>query len=118
MTPSSSRLVPGGGLCAVHDTPPVVVFMMVDPAPRLPVLPTATQSSAAEQEIPVTSTALGGGVWRDQFSPLLEVPTTYGVELRLVPTAIQVVATGQAMEFNCDPDGIELVVVQSESHGG
>jgi hypothetical protein len=56
------RLIPDGGLCAVHDTPPEVVLMMVDPVPRVPELPTATQSSAAEQEIPVTSTALGGGV--------------------------------------------------------
>jgi len=107
------RLVPGGGVLAVHDRPPVVVLMTVEPAPRLPVLPTATQSSAAEQEIPVRSTAFAGGLWRDQVEPLLDVPTTYGVELRFVPTAIQVVSIGQAMEFNCDPRGIELVGCQS-----
>ena len=70
------RLVPGGGVCAVQDSPPVVVPMIVDPAPRLPVLPTAMQSAAAEQEIPVRSTALVGGVWSDHVEPLFEVPTT------------------------------------------
>jgi hypothetical protein len=50
--------------------------MIVDPAPRLPVLPTAMQSGAAEQEIPVRSTALVGGVWSDHVEPLFEVPTT------------------------------------------
>ena len=39
--------------------------MMVDPAPRLPLLPTATQSSESEQEMLVTSTALAGGLWSD-----------------------------------------------------
>ena len=86
------RLVPAGGVRAVHDRPPVVVVMMVDPAPMLPLLPTATQSAGAEQEIPVTSTALLGGLWSDQVEPLLDVLTTYGVELRLVPTAMQVVS--------------------------
>jgi len=70
------RLVPGGGVWAVHRVPPVVVLMMVEPAPRLPVVPTATQTSAAEQEIPVRSTALLGGLWRDHVEPLFEVPTT------------------------------------------
>jgi hypothetical protein len=56
------RLIPVGGLCEVQETPPDVVLMMVDPAPSVPELPTATQFSGAEQEIPVTSTALGGGV--------------------------------------------------------
>jgi len=36
--------------------------MIVEPDPLLPVLPTAMQFSAAEQEIPVTSTASDGGV--------------------------------------------------------
>ena len=71
-----NRLVPAGGVCAVQDRPPVVVLMIVDPAPRLPVFPTATQSSAAEQEIPVRSTALAGGVWSDHVEPLFDVPTT------------------------------------------
>jgi len=34
--------------------------MIVDPAPLLPLLPTAMQSLGAEQEMPVRSTALGG----------------------------------------------------------
>ncbi len=102
------RLVPVGGLCAVHERPPVVVLMMVDPAPRLPVLPTATQSSTAEQEMPVTSTALDGGVWGDHVAPLLDVADTYGVELRFVPTAMQVVAMGQTTALSCEPDGIDV----------
>ena len=70
-------------------TPPVVVPMIVEPAPRLPLLPTATQSLGSEQEILVTSTALAGGLWSDQVEPLFEVLMTYGVELRFVPTAMQ-----------------------------
>jgi hypothetical protein len=35
--------------------------MMVEPAPVLPLLPTAMQSSKVEHEMPVTSTALEGG---------------------------------------------------------
>jgi hypothetical protein len=80
----------------------------------LPVLPTATQSSAAEHEIPVRSTALLGGLWRDQVELLLEVLTTYGIELRFVPTAIQVVSFEQAIETSCDPEGIEVVDCQVE----
>jgi hypothetical protein len=34
--------------------------MIVEPAPVLPLFPTAMQSSAAEQEMPVRSTAFGG----------------------------------------------------------
>lgn len=70
------RLVPAGGVWADHDRPPVVVPMIVDPAPILPVLPTAMQFVEDEQEIPVRSTALAGGLWSDQEEPLLEVPTT------------------------------------------
>ena len=70
------RLVPAGGVCAVQDNPPVVVPMMVDPAPIFPVFPTATQSSAVEHEIPVRSTAFAGGLWSDQVDPLFDVPTT------------------------------------------
>ena len=55
-------LVPEGGDCAAHATPPDEVFMIVELAPTLPVLPTATQSSIEEQEIPVSSTALLGAV--------------------------------------------------------
>jgi len=53
-----NRLVPAGGFCAVQVSPPVVVPMIVEPTPSLPLLPTATQSSESEQEILVTSTAL------------------------------------------------------------
>jgi hypothetical protein len=70
------RLVPRGGVCAVHDNPPLVVAMIVEPAPMLPVLPTAMQSAGAEQEIPVRSTAFAGGLCSDQVEPLFEVPTT------------------------------------------
>jgi hypothetical protein len=55
-------LVPGGGFCATHDIPPFVVPMMVDPAPMLPLFPTAMQSTAPEHETPVRLTALGGGI--------------------------------------------------------
>ena len=64
--------------------------MIVDPAPILPVFPTAMQFAVVEQETPVRSTALLGGVWSDQVDPLFEVLTAYGVELRLVPTAMHV----------------------------
>jgi hypothetical protein len=57
-----SRPVPFGGVCVDHDSPPVVVAMIVEPDPLLPVLPTAMQSSAVEQEILVRSTAADGGV--------------------------------------------------------
>ena len=70
------RLVPAGGVCAVQDNPPVVVPMMVEPAPLFPVFPTAMQSSAAEHEIPVRSTAFAGGIWSDHVEPLFDVPTT------------------------------------------
>ena len=57
-----NRLVPRGGLWAVHASPPFVVPMIVDPAAVLPLLPTAMQSAAVVHEMPVRSTALGGGV--------------------------------------------------------
>ena len=63
--------------------------MMVEPAPSLPLLPTATQSSVAEHEMLVRSTASAGGAWEVQVDPLFNVPMTYGLELRLVPTAMQ-----------------------------
>ncbi len=107
------RLVPAGGVRAAHERPPVVVVMMVDPAPMLPLLPTATQSAGAEQEIPVTSTALLGGLWSDQVEPLLDVLTTYGVELRLVPTPMQVVSLVQITARSCLPLGIELATIHA-----
>jgi hypothetical protein len=68
-----SVLVPAGAFWAVHDKPPVIVPMIVDPAPLLPLLPTAMQSSGAEHEMPVRSTAFGGGLWRDQVDPVVDV---------------------------------------------
>jgi hypothetical protein len=108
------RLVPDGGVCADHIRPPLVVPMMVEPAPRFPVSPTATQSPADAHEIPVRSTALLGGVCSDQVDPLLEVVTAYGVELWLVPTAMHVVSLVQAMELSWAPTGIDEVGCQVE----
>jgi hypothetical protein len=82
-------------------------YRVVEPVPRLPLLPTATQSLESEQETLVTSTALGGGFWRDHVEPLFEVLMTYGVELRFVPTAMQVVSFVQSIADRRDPVGIE-----------
>jgi hypothetical protein len=68
--------VPDGSDSEAQDSPPLVVLMIVDPAPWLPVLPTAMQSSAPEQEIPVRSTAFAGALCDDQVEPAFEVPTT------------------------------------------
>jgi len=94
------RLVPAGGLCCDQVKPPVVVVIIVDPAPLFPVFPTATQSSEFEHEMPVRSTTSEGAFWSVHVEPVFEVPITYGVELRFVPTAMQVVSMGQSMEFN------------------
>jgi hypothetical protein len=53
--------IPGGCGWEDHDKPPVVVVIIVDPALARPLLPTAMQSFALEQEMPVTSTAFEGG---------------------------------------------------------
>ena len=55
----------------------------------------------------MTSTALAGGFWSDHVEPLFEVLMTYGVELRLVPTAMQVVSlvTGDGVQQCPDRDG-------------
>jgi hypothetical protein len=50
--------------------------MIVDPAPGLPLLPTATQSFALAQEMLVTLTALDGTVWAAHVAPLLSVLIT------------------------------------------
>jgi hypothetical protein len=68
--------IPGGGVCEDHDKPPVVVVMMVEPAPGLPLFPTATQSFALAQEILVTSTELDGTDWVAHVAPLFSVPIT------------------------------------------
>jgi len=57
-----SVLVPEGGFCATHDNPPVTVPMMVEPAPLVPLSPTAMQSKGAEHEIPVRLTSFSGAV--------------------------------------------------------
>jgi hypothetical protein len=56
--------------------PPVVVAMIGDPAPVLPLSPTLTQSFALAQEIPIRSTAFEGGDWLDHDDPLSRVPIT------------------------------------------
>jgi hypothetical protein len=90
-----------------------MVLMMVEPVPVLPLLPTATQSSNEEHEMPVTSTALDGGFWDVQRAPSLFVCTTYGAELSVDPAAMQVAVLGQAMESTFDPLGIDEVIAQS-----
>ena len=61
----------------------------------------------------MTSTALAGGFWSDHVEPLFEVLMTYGVELRFVPTAMQVVSVGQAIASSAvSQNGIESVGVQ------
>lgn len=39
-----SWLVPSGGVCSVQLVPPLMVLMIVEPAPVFPLLPTAMQS--------------------------------------------------------------------------
>jgi hypothetical protein len=56
------RLVPVGGFSFVQERPPEIVVMIVEPAPVLPLLPTATQSRSVEHEMPVISTAFEGGL--------------------------------------------------------
>ncbi len=68
--------VPWGGVWELQEDPEFVVVMIVDPAPRLPLSPTATQSIEFEQEIASRSTALGGATCDDQFDPLLLVEIT------------------------------------------
>ena len=43
---------------------------------------------------------------------MLDVPMTYGVESRSVPTAMHVVSRGHVIADNRDPSGIEDVDVQ------
>jgi hypothetical protein len=83
--------------------------MMVEPAPGLPLLPTATQSSRVEQEIPVTAMAFEGGDWVVQEVPLLAVPSTNGEESRFVPVAMHCAPFGQVTASKLAPVGIELV---------
>jgi hypothetical protein len=103
------RPVPAGGGSSVQERPPEIVLMMVEPAPVLPLLPTATQSSRREHEMSVTSTASDGGDWAVQLVPLLEVPSTYVVESRFVPVAMHCAPFGQSTASKVAPVGIELV---------
>jgi hypothetical protein len=56
--------------------PPVVVEIIVEPVPEFPLSPMAMQSNVAEHAIPLSRTAVGGGVSRVQVDPLVEVLTT------------------------------------------
>jgi hypothetical protein len=103
------RLVPAGGGSSVQERPPEAVLIMVEPAPVLPLLPTATHSSRLEHEMPVTSTALKGGDWAVQLAPLLDVSSTYGAESRFVPVAMHCAPFGQSTDSKLAPVGIELV---------
>jgi hypothetical protein len=108
-----SWLIPGGGVSLDQDNPPVVVTMIIDPAPGLPLFPTAMQSLALAHEMLKRSTPLEGtSVWLVQVDPLLSVPTTYGVELKLVPRATQFVIFGQKTPFSWVPTGMEVCAVQ------
>ena len=98
---------------SVQERPPEIVLMMVEPVPELPLLPTATQSSRVEHEMPLTSTALEGGIWEAHDPPSLLVCITYGVGLNVDPTAIHVAVLGHAIAANFDPVGIDDVAVQS-----
>lgn len=109
----SSWLIPGGGDWLDQDNPPVVVAIIVDPAPALPLFPTAMQSLALADEMLKRSTPLEGtSVWLVQVDPLLSVPTTYGAESKLVPRATQFVIFGQKTPFSWVPKGIEVCAVQ------
>jgi hypothetical protein len=83
--------------------------MMVDPAPVLPLLPTAMQSFELAHEILVTSTEFGGGDWLVQVEPLLRVPTANGTEVKFVPAATQLVAFTHTTAASCEPIGMEDV---------
>jgi hypothetical protein len=72
--------VPVGGASFHQLPPPLVVSMIVEPAPLFPSFPIAMQSTdwggepGEEHETPVKLTAFDGGDWRLQLTPLLEVP--------------------------------------------
>jgi hypothetical protein len=75
----TSRLVPAGVASSVQVRPPDAVDMMKEPAPVLPLSPTATQSSRVEHEIPVTSTAWEGGSSEAHEAPSSLVCITYEI---------------------------------------
>jgi hypothetical protein len=106
-------LIPAGKVSSDHERPPFAVDVEIDPVPALPLFPTDTQSRNVEQETPVRSIAASGTVWVVQWDPSSLVPITYVLELKLVPTAIQVVSTGQEIAVSSDPEGIELVGVHA-----
>jgi hypothetical protein len=105
--------MPNGGLCADHEVPPLIVPIMVDPSFELPLLPTAMQSSALSQEIPVSAIAFEGTDCAAQFIPEFEVPMTYGVELEFEPIAMHVSMFGQETALSSVPVGIEVGAVQA-----
>lgn len=108
-----SLLVPDGAASSLHESPPLVVFMMVEPDPLFPLLPTPTQSSNVEQAMLVISTALLGGDWLVHSAPVFDVPSRYPVELSLVPPAMHEAPFAQAIAAKLEPTGIELVALQS-----
>jgi hypothetical protein len=95
-----SLLKPAGGISFVQVLPASVVAIIVDPAPMLPLLPTAMQSNDDEHEIPARFIASDGRLSALHLAPLSEVPIAYGAVLRLVPTAMQSSTSGQSREFN------------------
>lgn len=68
--------VPFGEVPSVQDRPPDIVFMRVDPAPVLPLFPTATQFSRVEHEIPEVSMSSEGAACKLQVCPPLFVLMT------------------------------------------
>jgi hypothetical protein len=66
-------LVPFGGGWFVQEMPLVEVIMIVEPEPMFPELPIAIHASLFQQEMPVRSTALGGGDSIDQVDPVFDV---------------------------------------------
>jgi hypothetical protein len=88
------------------------VDIIVEPAPVLPVLPTATQSLSFEHEMPVILTALLGVDPTVHVLPLSELRIAYGVVSTFEPPATQVFDGWQLMAVSTPPLGIELVLPQ------
>jgi hypothetical protein len=88
--------------------------MIVEPVPGFPLLPTAMQSFALAHERLSRSKAFAGTlVWLVHVDPLFSVPTTYGVELKVVPTPRQFVPFTHAISA-IEPVGIDEVLDQVE----
>ena len=95
-------LVPLGGVSTAQLNPPSDVEMIVEPAPGLPELPTATHPVVEKHEMPVRSTADSDGDAELQLDPLSDVFTASGVESKFVPAARQL-PSKQLIAFNCFP---------------